>query len=294
MKSFSVALPESLDEAISLFESHAGQAGYLAGGTDVVVKVKQGSLAPDLLISLKKVPGISDIDLDQSTGELKIGALVTHRQLEVSPLIQNRYKIIHDAVVNIGSAQIRNVATIGGNLVNAVPSADGAIPLIALDAGVALKGSTGVRTEELCKFFLGPGQNILQPGEILTQITVPAPLPNTGGAYIKFSRRSAMELPMVTVGVLLSLDGSLRQCLKARICLGVAAPVPLRAFEAEKYLIGRPVNIETLTAAGRIAGREARVRDSIRGVAWYRRQIINVQVRRMGLKCLERILDYKK
>jgi carbon-monoxide dehydrogenase medium subunit len=185
--------------------------------------------------------------------------------------------------------QIRNVATIGGNLVNAVPSADGAIPLIALDARVSFTGTTGEQKEELLKFFLGPGQNILQPSQILTRITIPAPLPHTGGAYIKFSRRAAMELPLLGVGVLVSLDEDLRTCVKARICLGVAAPVPLRAFEAEKHLIGKPLNEETFAEAGRIAGGEARVRDSIRGVAWYRREMVNVQVKRMGMKCIERI-----
>ncbi len=294
MKAFSVATPTTLDEAISLLESHSGQAKYIAGGTDVMVKVKEGNLAPDLLISLKRVPGIGEVELDQQTGELKIGAMVTHRELEVSQLIQSRYPIIHDAVSNIGSLQIRNVATIGGNLVNAVPSADGAIPMIALDAKITFIGTTGEQAEDLRKFFLGPGQNILQPSQILTKITIPPLLPNTGSAYIKFSRRNAMELPLLGVGVLLSIDESLNQCVKARICLGVAAPVPLRAFEAEKYLEGKPINAETLTEAGRIAGGEAKVRDSIRGVAWYRREMVNVQVKRMGLKCLDRIRKQKQ
>lgn len=294
MKAFSVATPETIDEAISLLESHSGKAKYIAGGTDVMVKVKEGKLEPDLLISLKKIPGIDKIELNPSTGELKIGSMVTHRELETSQLIQKQYPIIHDAVSNIGSLQIRNVATIGGNLVNAVPSADGAIPLIALDAKVTFVGTTGEQTEELRKFFLGPGQNILHPSEVLTSLLIPSMLPNTGSAYIKFSRRAAMELPLLGVGVLISLDESLAKCVKARICLGVAAPVPLRAFEAEKYLEGKPVNVENLTEAGRIAGNEAKVRDSIRGVAWYRREMVNVQVKRMGIKCLDRIREQKK
>jgi aerobic carbon-monoxide dehydrogenase medium subunit len=291
MKAFSVAVPKTLDEAISLLESHSGQAKYIAGGTDVMVKVKEGKLASDLLISLNKIPGLNKIEVDPATNDLVIGALVTHRELEVSPLIHSRAPILQDAVSNIGSLQIRNVATIGGNLVNAVPSADGAIPLIALDAKVRFTGTTGEQTEDLLKFFLGPGQNILQPSQILTRISIPASLPRTGSAYIKFSRRAAMELPLLGVGVLLSLDEDLSTCVKARICLGVAAPVPLRACEAEKYLIGKSVNAETLTEAGRIAGNEAKVRDSIRGVAWYRREMVNVQVKRMGLKCLQRIRE---
>jgi aerobic carbon-monoxide dehydrogenase medium subunit len=289
MKHFTVVYPESLDSAISTLEAHPRDAKLIAGGTDVMIKIKEGKLTPDLLVSVKKIPNLRNIEINASTGELIIGALVTHHELETSNLLSGGYTIIRDAVSNIGSLQIRNVATIGGNLVNAVPSADGAIPLVALDARIAFTGTRGKKTEDLRKFFLGPGQNILEPSEILTHIIIPPLSPNTGSAYVKFSRRAAMELPLLGVGVLISLDGNLDKCVKARICLGVAAPVPLRAFEAEKYLEGRSVNQESLAEAGRIAGQEAKVRDSIRGVAWYRREMVNVQVKRMGLKCLERI-----
>jgi carbon-monoxide dehydrogenase medium subunit len=292
MKQFNIVYPESLDSAISELEAHPRDAKFIAGGTDVIVKVKEGSLSPELLISLKKIPKLTILEINTSTGELIIGAMVTHRKLETSNLLSGGYTIIRDAVSNIGSLQIRNVATIGGNLVNAVPSADGAIPLVALDARVNYVGTRGQKTEELRKFFLGPGQHILEPSEILTHIIIPPLLSNTGSAYIKFSRRAAMELPLLGVGVLLSLDDDLDKCVKARICLGVAAPVPLRAFEAENYLVGRSVNEESLAEAGRIAGQEAKVRDSIRGVAWYRREMVNVQVKRMGLKCLERIRQH--
>lgn len=289
MNAFSVAIPETLDEAISIVESHSGQAKYIAGGTDVMVKVKEGILTSDLFVSLKKIPGMDRIELDPATGELTIGALVTHRDLEGSAVIQSRYPIIADAVAHIGSVQIRNVATIGGNLVNAVPSADGAIPLVTLDARVSFVGTTGEQDEALGKFFLGPGQHILAPSQILTRITIPPLLPNTGSAYVKFGRRAAMELPLLGVGVLISLDEALSQCVKARICLGVAAPVPLRAYDAEKFLVGKIIDEDILAEAGRIAGGEAKVRDSIRGVAWYRREMVNVQVKRMGVACLDRI-----
>lgn len=291
MKHFNVVYPETLDNAISMLEAHPRDAKFIAGGTDVMVKIKEGNLTPDLLVSLKKIPDLRRLEINASTGELVIGALVTHRELETSTLLSGGYALIRDAVSNIGSLQIRNVATIGGNLVNAVPSADGAIPLVALDAKVSFTGTKGEKTEALQKFFLGPGQNILEASEILTQITIPPLLPHTGSAYIKFSRRAAMELPLLGVGVVLSLDGNLDKCIKARICLGVAAPVPLRAVEAENFLEGRSITEESLTEAGRIAGQEAKVRDSIRGVAWYRREMVNVQVKRMGLKCLERIRE---
>ncbi|MFZ0448858.1 MAG: xanthine dehydrogenase family protein subunit M [Desulfatiglandaceae bacterium] len=291
MKPFQVLKPKNLDEAISLAEAHGDQAKYVAGGTDVVVKIKEDKLVKDYLISLKDIPALDEIVQDRKTGELRIGAMVTHRKLETSPLIKSQYTIIYDAVSNIGSVQIRNVATIGGNLVNAVPSADGAIPLIALDARVKFQGPKGEHIEDLVKFFLGPGQNILEASEILTEIVIPPLPPNTGSAYIKFGRRAAMELPLLGVGVALSFDENMEKCLKARICLGVAAPVPLRAYEAEKFLINKTIDEQVLDEAGRIAGEESKVRDSIRGVAWYRRKMVNVQVKRMGLKILERLRD---
>jgi carbon-monoxide dehydrogenase medium subunit len=203
------------------------------------------------------------------------------------------YPILHDAVKNIGSVQIRNVATIGGNLVNAVPSADGAIPLIALDGKAHIYGAKGRRAVDLRRFFLGPGQCDLERGEILLEIVIPPLLPRTGGAYVKHGRREAMELPMLGVGALLSLEEDMATCARARICLGVAAPTPLRCLGAEKYLVGKTVDETSLTEAGRLAAEESRVRDSIRGLAWYRREMVGVLVKRMGMKALVRAREQK-
>ena len=289
MKKFTYLIPKTLDEAISLHQSHGERAMYVAGGTDVMVKVKSGKIAPDYLISLKHIMGPANLNLNSDTGELHVGAFVTHRTLETSPIIRRDYPIIHDAVQHIGSVQIRNVATIGGNLVNAVPSADGAIPLIALDARVKIYGPTGEREVDLIHFFEGPGQTILEAGEILTEIIVPKHPARTGAAYQKFGRRAAMELPLIGVGVLLSLEEGSDRCAKARVALGVAAPTPIRTLSAEQYLIGKQITEDTLEEAGKLAAAESRVRDSLRGLAWYRREMVAVFVRRMGMKCLERI-----
>lgn len=288
MRRFTYLIPRSLDEAVSMWESHGERARYIAGGTDLLIKIKEGKITPDYLVSLAHIPGLDEISFDKSTGELKIGALVTHRKLELSGLIREKYPIIHDAVCNIGSVQIRNVATIGGNLANAVPSADGAIPLIALDAKVIIYGPKGEREVDLLHFFLGPGQTVLERGEILTQIVVPAQPPLTGGAYIKWGRREAMELPLIGVGVVLTLEEGSLLCKKARISLGVAAPTPMRAHKAEEFLQGRRPHPDTLEEAGRIAAEESKVRDSIRGQAWYRREMVRVLTRRMGIRAVER------
>ncbi len=291
MRKFAYLLPKSLDEAVSLHQSHGNRAMYVAGGTDVMVKVKSGKITPDYLISLKHVLGSAQLRVNPDTGELHIGSFVTHRALEKSSTIKLRYQILHDAVQHIGSLQIRNVATIGGNLVNAVPSADGAIPLIALDARVNIYGSTGERTVDLIRFFEGPGQTVLTPGEILTEIIVPKQPARSAGAYQKVGRRAAMELPLIGVGVQLSLEERSNRCAKARVALGVAAPTPMRSLSAEQYLVGKEMTEATLNEAGKLAAEESRVRDSVRGLAWYRREMVEVFVRRMGMKCLERIKE---
>jgi carbon-monoxide dehydrogenase medium subunit len=288
MRKFTYLVPKTLDEAISLRQSYGERAAYVAGGTDVLAKIKEGKMTPDYLISLKHIIAQDRPFLNHETGELFIGAFVTHRRIELSSTVRLNYPILHDAVSNIGSVQIRNVATIGGNLVNALPSADGAIPLITLDAKAQIYGTKGQRSAKLRRFFLGPGQCDLERGEILTELVIPPFGPRTGAAYIKHGRRSAMELPMLGVGVLLGLEEDMATCAKARVCLGVAAPTPLRCVQAEKYLVGKTIDEISLTEAGKIAAEESKVRDSIRGVAWYRREMVGVLVKRMGFKALER------
>ena len=289
MKAFKYLSPTTVEEAIAFHGQHSETAKYIGGGTDVIVKVRQGWMEPDYLISLKKIQEMSELHKNDATGELSIGAMVTHATLEKSLMIRNDYPIIYDAVSNIGSLQVRNVGTIGGNLINAVPSADGAIPLIALDGMALLHGPDGERSVEVKNLFIAPYKTILKPREILKKITIPPQTPHTGSAYIKFGRRAAMELPLIGIGVLLTLDSD--TCAKARICLGVAAPTPMRAFDAEKFLVGKKINEEILIEAGKIAADESKVRDSVRGKAWHRKEMIRVQVRRMGLKCLEIIKD---
>ncbi len=291
MKAFKYLSPESVEAAISFYGEHSETAKYMAGGTDIIVKVKEGWMEPDYLISLKKIPEMNNLHKNEATGELSIGALTTHSTLEKSLMIQKDYPIIFDAVSNIGSLQVRNVGTIGGNLINAVPSADGAIPLIALDGVALLHGPDGERSCKVLDLFVAPYQTILKPGEILKKITIPPQPPHTGSGYTKFGRRAAMELPLIGIGVLLTLNSDYKTCIKARICLGVAAPTPMRAYDAEDFLLGKQITEEILNEAGNLAAAESKVRDSIRGKAWHRREMIQVYVRRMGLKCLEQIKE---
>ena len=252
MKAFKYLSPTTVEEAIAFHGQHSETAKYMGGGTDVIVKVKEGWMEPDFLISLKKIKEMSELHKNAATGELSIG-------------------------------------TIGGNLINAVPSADGAIPLIALDGVALLHGPEGERSVAVKDLFVSPYKTILKPMEILKKITIPPQAPHTGSAYIKFGRRAAMELPLIGIGILLSLDEIQGICTKARICLGVAAPTPMRAFDAEKLLKGKKIGEALLIEAGKIAADESKVRDSVRGKAWHRKEMIRVHVKRMGIKCLELI-----
>ncbi len=286
MQKFEYLMPTTVDEAISLLVSHGERARYIAGGTDVMVKVKEGKIHPQYLVSLRRVQGLDHITYKD--GELRIGAAVTHRMLELSPIVKKEFPILVDAVTNIGSVQIRNVATIGGNIVNAVPSADGAIPLITVGAQVRIRGPKGERGLALEDLFIGPGQTLLETGEILVEFVIPQLLPRTGAAYVKHTRREAMELPLLGVAVLLSLAEDMTTCAEARIGLGVLAPTPMRAKNAEALLKGQKLSDQALKKAGKAAAEECKARDSIRGEAWYRREMVEVLVPRMARVAMER------
>ncbi|MBC8417875.1 MAG: FAD binding domain-containing protein [Pseudomonadota bacterium] len=286
MNKFDYLKPTSVDEAISLFGKQTEAAKYIAGGTDVMVKIKDGKIKPGCLISLRHLQGLDHLTYED--GELRIGAMVTHRMLELSPVIRKEFPILTDAVENIGSVQVRNVATIGGNIVNAVPSADGAIPLITLGAEIRIRGPEGERAMPLEDLFVGPGETVLRPGEILSEFVIPRLPSRTGGAYCKHTRRAAMELPLLGVAVMVSLEDDMLTCTRARIGLGVLAPTPMRARNAEATMEGQALNDQTLKKAGEAAAAECKARDTIRCAAWYRRDMVKVLVPRMAKVAIQR------
>ncbi len=309
--------PKSLDEALVLLNKYGNQAKIIAGGTDLIVKMKRGLSSPKYLIDLSSISIRDNNGLEYivpQDGGARIGSMTTHRALETSFLIKDKFSALADAVENIGSVQIRNVATIGGNICTAAPSADTAPPLLVLGAGVRIKGRKNEEVIALEEFFLGPGKTILKDDEILIELILPPPLPHTGSAYWKHTRRKSMELPMLGIALSLSIDNGefpnsrrlfrssdsmeeVLQCLDdsglicqdARIALGVAAPTPIRAKRAEGVLKGGRLTVAKLDEAGRVASQEAKPRDSWRGRAWYRREMIPVLTKRLAVKCLERI-----
>ena len=289
-------------------------AQYIAGGTDVMVLIRQKKLNPKSLISIRNIKDLAYIDTAKG---LKFGAATTHSDIDSHEIIKRAYSALTDATSHLGSWQIRNVATVGGNICTAAPSADTACPLLVLDAMVSIVGPKGSRDVALDDFFQGPGKTALGQGELVKGFVIPAFGDNTGSAYIKHTRRQAMDLPILGVATRITISvksGSEVRCrdmfctidsianilsklkdeeLKvedARIAMGVVAPTPMRAKKAEAALKGKIVSPELFEEIGNIAASEAKPRDSIRGEAWYRSEMIKVLVKRALIKSIDRII----
>jgi CO/xanthine dehydrogenase FAD-binding subunit len=277
MTSFQYLRPDTLEEALALL-AEPGDRLPVAGATDVWVGIHAKKLSPSALVSLRRVPGLKG--LRQDDGDLVIGATTTHSEVEDSAAVRAGFPALHRACAAVGSRQVRNVGTVGGNLCNAAPSADSAVPLLLYDAVCVARGAKGVRAMPVEVFFLGPGRNALEPGELLGEIRVPRLPERTYGDYWKLTRRKAVELPILGVGVRVTL-GEAGEVRQARIALGVAGPTPVRVREAEALLEGRPLTRESAAAAADVAADSAQVRDSWRGKAWYRREMIRVLIPRL-------------
>src|SRR6185436_1091406 len=205
-------------------------------------------LLPKYIVDLKRVPGLSGIR-ESSDGTITIGALTTMYTIETSPVITKKYPFLAQSAAEVGSIQIRNRATVGGNMANATPSADVAPSLIALEATAAIAGAASKRTLPMEQFFRGPGQNAMSPEEILTEIHIPKTGPQLVGEYIKFSPRDMMDLAYIGVAVVYNL-GSDKRCTGVRIVLGAVAPTPLRAKNSEALLEGKMLSEEIATQVG--------------------------------------------
>jgi carbon-monoxide dehydrogenase medium subunit len=264
-------------DAIGLLSEHSGKTMVIAGGTDLVPQIRSGKKKPHYIIAIDNVPGLDNIEYREKVG-LSIGALTTVRFLETSSEIKKRYPLISQAARELGSVAIRNVATLGGNLCNASPSAEMAPALIGLRATVKIGGHGGERVVLLEEFFTGPGQTVLKSDEILLGIEVPVLQPNTKGVYLKHSMRGSIDLSVVGVAAVLTTEGEL--CMDAKIVLGAVAPTPLRAKEAEKMIRGKRVGFDLIQKAAKAASREARPISDIRASAEYRSKMVAVLTRR--------------
>ncbi len=276
---FKYLRPETIEEACSMLSQFNGKARVIAGGTDLMVNMKQKTDSPAYLVDISYFPGLNTIEYNEEDA-LKIGALCTHSDIESSSVIQGKFNILAQACRSIGSVQIRNLGTIGGNLCNASPSADSAPALLGLDAKARIFGSAGENAVELAKFFTGPGETILKPNEILTGIDISTISPHSSAVYLKLSPRRAMDLAVVGVAIVLwlSADGSI--CTDIRIALGAVAPVPIRAFKAEEIIRGQKLNNTLIDETARVAAEETKPITDLRGSVEYRKEMVKVLTRR--------------
>jgi len=286
IKDFEYFAPKTVDEALSLLTQYKEDCKLIAGGQSMLILMRQGLVAPEYLIDIK---GISDLDYIKSdeNGGLRIGALTTHRTIETSPLIKNGFSVLAEMEHNIASVETRNWGTIGGNICHADPAGDPAPVLIALKAMLKMVSPSGERTVAIEDFFLDYFQTALQEDEILAEIQIPNPLPHTGTAYEKFTLLEG-DYAVVSTAVSITLSPKDNTCSDARIALGAAAPVPMRAVQAEKVLIGKEITDNLLQEAGRVASEEASPISDINASEEYRRELIGVLVKRVGGEALER------
>ena len=251
---------------------------FLAGGTDLVIAMKEKGLLPKYIVDLKRIPGMSGIH-ENSDGTITIGALTTMYTIETAPLIKKKYPFLAQSAAEVGSIQIRNRATIGGNMANSTPSADVAPSLIALNTTAKIARADGERAIAMEEFFRGPGQNVMSADEILTEITIPKTSPQLVGEYIKFSPRDMMDLAYIGVAVAYDLGGD-KRCSNVRIVLGAVAPTPLRAKNSEAMLEGEVLSEALAAKVGDEAARESKPISDVRSSADYRRAMVGVMTKR--------------
>jgi CO/xanthine dehydrogenase FAD-binding subunit len=284
-EAFEMYQPASLQEASLLLKEKGPGGRFLAGGTDLVIAMKEKGLVPKYVVDLKRLPGLSGIR-ENSDGSIAIGALTTMREIEISPLLTRKYPFLCQSAAEVGSIQIRNRATIGGNMSNATPSADVAPSLIALQATAKVASASGERAVALEEFFRGPGQNVMDPDEILTEITIPSTSPRLVGEYIKFSPREMMDLAYVGVAVAYTVSEKEQKCQGVRIVLGAVAPTPIRAKRAEAALEGQILSEELAEKAGAVAAEEAKPISDVRSSADYRRAMVGAMTKRALLNAV--------
>jgi carbon-monoxide dehydrogenase medium subunit len=288
LPTFEYHAPATIEEALDLITRYGDNGRFMAGGTDLLVAMKKREITPEHLVALSGITALKGITFDKKKG-LTIGALTTLAEIERSDIIKRQFLPLRDAIDVMASAQIRSLATIGGNLCSAVPSADTAPPLIALNASLKLVGPRGDRSVPVEAFFTGPKETVRKANEILTAIMIPKIDTVSAGCYLKLMRRHAMDLAIVGVAAYLKLDREKKTCTEARIALGAVAPTPIRVPEVEALLVNKEIDEKLITEAARIAGMQCRPISDIRASLEYRCSMVEVLTRRAVMEAYRRI-----
>ncbi len=276
MRDFIYHAPTSLDEALSLLEQYGEDARPIAGGTAMVNLLKQNLVFADHLVGLGKVPGLSGIS--RSNGDLRIGALTKHREVERSADVAAAAPLLAEAYSRVATVRIRNMATVGGGLTHADPAQDPPPALMALGARVVLASSGGTRELPVEDLFVDYYETALQPGELLTEVIVPAQSSDARGVYLKFLPRTEDDYATVAVAAIASVENGV--CAGVRVALGAVAPTPVRATAVEAALEGQPVTADAIRSAAEAVAEQVDPLADFRGSSDYKRDMAVVFTRR--------------
>jgi carbon-monoxide dehydrogenase medium subunit len=278
MNAFDYRAPRAVDEALAILGEYGEDARVIAGGTALVTMMRQQLVRPGCLVSLRDVQGLDRIEA--TNGALRLGALVTHREAEVSPLVRERLPVLSETFRRVATVRIRHMATIGGALAHADPNQDPPVTLLALGARVEIRGAGGLRELPLEEFFRDYYESALEPGELVTAVTVPVLPARSGATFLKFLPRTADDYATVAVAATVTLEPDGERCREARIALGSVGVTPLRGRAAETLLSGERIGERLLRAAGEAAKGEVDPLSDHRGSAAYKREMTAVMVGR--------------
>jgi carbon-monoxide dehydrogenase medium subunit len=289
MRNFDYLEATTVAEACALLKQHAGEAKVFAGGSHLTILMKQGLYQPKVLVNIKKISELKGIKYDAKEG-LSIGALVTHREIETSTLVREKFPVLCDAEREVANIRVRNMGTVGGNLASGEPLTDLSQIFIALDGKAKIAGFGGQRVIPIEELFVDFYTTSLAEDEILTNVVLPPLPPRSGIEYIRFSSSSVVDKPSAGVAVRLTLDGGNDMVQTARIVLGCVGATPVRARKAEALLAGKKLTSELVDEAGNIASQECSPTSDLRGSEQYKRAIVRTLVRRAAAKAYERAL----
>ena len=286
MQAFDYVAPKRIDEAVSLLASRNGSARILAGGTDLIVQLREGRRTAGLVVDVKNISELTQISYDENG--LRIGAAGSCHEICSDPIVQEKFPGLVDGIHLIGGVQIQSRASVGGNLCNASPAADSIPALIVNNAICNISGQKGSRAIPVEEFCVAPGKNTLQAGELLVSIQVPTPKENFGAHYLRFIPRNEMDIAEVGAGASVVLDSDRKRFVSARITLGAVAPTPLLASSAGDFLAGKAITLANIKEATRIAQSVAKPITDLRGTVEHRKHLVAVLVERALDKAIER------
>jgi carbon-monoxide dehydrogenase medium subunit len=287
LQAFAYVTAHSIDDAISALQKAGNKGRVLAGGTDLLVALREGRLTADTVVDIKQIPETTELSYSADTG-LRLGAAVPCHRMYNNKEIATAYPGLMDSAHLIGGVQIQGRASMGGNLCNASPAADSIPALIAHGAVCTVAGPNGRRQVPVEEFCVAPGRTVLEPGEFLVYMDIPAPKAGFGAAYLRFIPRNEMDIAVVGVGVAVQLDESRKTFESVRLSLAAVAPRPLFVSEVGEALAGKPVDAESIEMAAEIARTAAKPITDMRGTADYRKHLSGVMAKRTLEKAIER------